>query len=144
MLACVDVDYRPDSSARTAAALFEAWTDVRETRLILHTTPQVAAYQPGAFYLRELPCLLPVLEPLSSQLEIVVVDGYVTLDAAGQPSLGWHLFEALGQWVAVIGVVKTAFRGSPAARAAGTAGRQSAPTVCYGGWHEYDPGRQLH
>ncbi|TSA84477.1 endonuclease V [Deinococcus detaillensis] len=113
MLAYVDVDYRSDGSARTAAMLFEAWSDAQETKLILHTTPQVAAYQPRAFYLRELPCLLPVLGPLADQLEVVVVDGYVTLDAAGQPGLGWHLFEALGQHVAVIGVGKTAFRGSP-------------------------------
>lgn len=111
-LACIDVDYRPDGSARTAALLFGEWSDAREAGAVLHTSPQVAAYQPGAFYLRELPCLLAVLEPLAGQLEVVVIDGYVTLDATGRPGLGWHLFGALGRQVAVIGVAKTAFQGS--------------------------------
>ncbi|GAA4017851.1 endonuclease V [Deinococcus rubellus] len=111
-LACTDVDYHPDGSARTAALLFGNWSDAREARAILHTSPQVAAYQPRAFYLRELPCLLAALEPLADQLEVVIIDGYVTLDAAGRPGLGWHLFRALGQRVAVIGVAKTAFQGS--------------------------------
>ena len=112
MLACIDVDYRPDGSARTAALLFGSWSDERESGTRLHTSPQVAAYQPGAFYRRELPCLLAVLEPLADQLEVVVIDGYVTLDAAGRPGLGWQLFGALEQRVAVVGVAKTAFQGS--------------------------------
>ncbi|THF71355.1 endonuclease V [Deinococcus sp. Arct2-2] len=117
ILACVDVDYREDGSARTAALLFENWGDAQETEVRLHTVPQTAPYVPGAFYKRELPCLLPVLEPLAPQLAAVVIDGYVTLDAQESPGLGWHLFDALGGAVPVIGVAKTAFRGSAHAQA---------------------------
>lgn len=113
MLTCVDVDYRPDGSARTAALLFGSWSDERESGTRLHTSPQVAAYEPGAFSRRELPCLLAVLKPLAGQLEVVVIDGYVTLDAAGRPGLGRFLFAAMEERVAVIGVAKTAFQGSP-------------------------------
>ncbi|UQN07001.1 endonuclease V [Deinococcus sp. QL22] len=117
LLACVDVDYREDGSARTAALLFQHWSDELETELRLHTVPLAAPYEPGAFYKRELPCLLPVLEPLAPELAAIVIDGYVTLDAEGSPGLGWHLFQALGGAVPVIGVAKTAFRGSAHAQA---------------------------
>ncbi|MFB9993064.1 endonuclease V [Deinococcus oregonensis] len=113
----MDVDYREDGSARTAALLFEQWNDVQETETRLHTVPQAAPYEPGAFYKRELPCLLPVLEPLAAQLGAVVIDGYVTLDAEGSPGLGWYLFQALEGAIPVIGVAKTAFRGSAHAQA---------------------------
>ena len=37
-------------------------------------------------------------------LEVIIVDGYVALDAGGRPGLGAHLHAALGASVAVIGV----------------------------------------
>ncbi|WP_019011022.1 endonuclease V [Deinococcus aquatilis] len=117
ILTCVDVDYREDGSARTAALLFKAWSDAEEIEVRLHTVQQTEPYEPGAFYKRELPCLLPVLEPLAPQLGAIVIDGYVTLDTEGRPGLGWHLFQALGGAVPVIGVAKTAFRGSAHAQA---------------------------
>jgi deoxyribonuclease V len=49
--------------------------------------PRVAPYQPGEFYLRELPPLRAVLEDLSG-LGLLVVDGYADLDPAGRPGLG--------------------------------------------------------
>ena len=71
----------------------------------------IAAYEPGAFYKRELPCLLAVLE-VSPKVTHVVIDGYVWLDTAGTPGLGAHLHAALGGEVPVIGIAKTAYRGS--------------------------------
>lgn len=66
-----------------------------------------AAYQPGEFYRRELPPLRAVI-PRSGRLALVVVDGYVDLDAAGRPGLGAHVHAEYG--VPVIGVAKTPFR----------------------------------
>ena len=66
-----------------------------------------AAYQPGEFYRRELPPLQAVI-PASDRLALIVVDGYVDLDAAGRPGLGAHVHAELG--VPVIGVAKTPFR----------------------------------
>ena len=71
--------------------------------------PDVEPYVPGEFYRRELPCLLKVLDQLSERPEVVVIDGYVWLDASGRKGLGGHLFEALNKTVPVIGVAKTRF-----------------------------------
>lgn len=109
MLACVDVDYRP-AAAVAACLLFNDWSDPVETRAFVEHLPPAAPYQPGQFYLRELPCLLHVLRGALGPLDAVVIDGYVWLGAQGQPGLGARLHKELG--VPVIGVAKTLFHGS--------------------------------
>ncbi|MCA9705979.1 MAG: endonuclease V, partial [Myxococcales bacterium] len=73
-----------------------------------------APYVPGQLYLRELPCLLAVLERVARPLDAVLVDGYAVLDDLGRPGLGAHLHAALERRVPVVGVAKTHFRGSTA------------------------------
>ncbi|ULH14697.1 endonuclease V [Deinococcus sp. KNUC1210] len=121
MLVCTDVDYRPEpsgtgDSARAAAVLFRDWPDAAPAHELVQRLDEVLPYQPGAFYQRELPCLLAVLEAatqVAGALTAVVIDGYVTLDAAGRAGLGAYLYGALGRSVPVIGLAKTAFQGSP-------------------------------
>jgi deoxyribonuclease V len=108
MLACVDVDYRP-AEAVAACVLFHDWPDSTEAGTLVAHLPPAAPYQPGQFYLRELPCLLQVLRRATCPLDVVVIDGYVWL-GEGEPGLGAHLHRELG--VPVIGVAKTAFHGS--------------------------------
>jgi deoxyribonuclease V len=67
----------------------------------------VAPYQPGQFYLRELPPIMAVLATAGT-LDLLVIDGYVELDPDGRPGLGAHLHDTTG--VPVIGVAKTSFR----------------------------------
>jgi len=115
MLICTDVDYRPDGTARAAAVGFRHWAEAVPAREWVARVQDVQPYQPGEFYRRELPCLLAVLEEVTRTAgppELVVIDGYVTLDAAGTPGLGAHLHAALGGQIPVVGVAKTAFRGS--------------------------------
>lgn len=112
MLACVDVDYR-ETGAMAACVLFRAWTDAVSAAERVEVMTEVAPYQPGQFYLRELPCLLSVLNTVGEPLEAIVVDGYVWL-ADDRPGLGAHLYEALGRRVAVVGVAKTRFAGAEA------------------------------
>jgi deoxyribonuclease V len=69
--------------------------------------PEVQPYQPGQFYLRELPPLHAVLDGLAG-MAVLVVDGYADLDPDGRPGLGAHAHAEFG--VPVIGVAKTAFR----------------------------------
>ena len=109
--ACVDVHYQADEAV-AACVLFRDWSDERSDRELVARVPSPAAYEPGQFYRRELPCLLAVLEPVRESLELVVIDGYVWLDANGRRGLGAHLHEALGGRVPVVGVAKTAFAGS--------------------------------
>ncbi len=118
MIAALDVCYRPDDgpptlpAAAAACVLFHRWTDPTEADHRIVLLDHVAPYEPGAFYRRELPCLLAALGAVGTPVETVVVDGYVHLSADGRPGLGAHLFEALGRSTPVVGVAKTTFTGS--------------------------------
>jgi deoxyribonuclease V len=115
-IAIVDVDYAADgSSARAACVLLRRFADERAIEEHVVDVGAVAPYHPGRFFERELPCLLEVLARARERPAVVVIDGYVTLDAAGAPGLGAHLHERLGGAVAVVGVAKRAFRGAPMA-----------------------------
>jgi deoxyribonuclease V len=105
--AAVDVHYLPAGGARAAAVLA---ADTAFARVLAEHTavlPQVPPYQPGQFYLRELPPLRAVLENLSG-LGLLVVDGYADLDPGGRPGLGARAHAEFG--VPVIGVAKSRFR----------------------------------
>ena len=113
MIAALDVSYDEASSLGTAAAVvFENWNDPAPASEYVATITKIEAYTPGEFFKRELPCLLTVIDRIKESLEILVVDGYVNLNA--KPGLGWHLFEKLNRNAAVIGVAKSRFRDAPA------------------------------
>jgi deoxyribonuclease V len=102
-----DVHYLADGGARAAAvvsadAAFSQLTDDR-----VELVAQVEPYEPGRFYLRELPPLHAVLDGLPA-MTLLVVDGYADLDPDGLPGLGARARDEFG--VPVIGVAKTAFR----------------------------------
>jgi deoxyribonuclease V len=113
MIAFTDVHYDGDVSALAACLVVDDWADAEPRGSVTVRVAPIAAYEPGAFYKRELPCLLAVLE-VAPKVTHVVIDGYVWLDDAGTPGLGAHLHAALG--VPVIGIAKTAFRGSEMAQ----------------------------
>lgn len=110
MIVALDVHYREDG-AHSAGLGFQHWPDEEPSRIYTDHRAGVSDYEPGAFYKRELPCLLGLLAQVSlAETQTLVVDGYVYL-ADGKPALGAHLFTALGQRIPVIGVAKTAFHG---------------------------------
>lgn len=110
MLAAVDVQYAGERGL-AAAIVFPDWGADWPDAEYLHRVEGVAPYIPGRFSERELPPLLAVLGQVREPIELVIVDGYVTLDAAGRPGLGAHLHEAIG--IPVVGVAKTSFDLSP-------------------------------
>ncbi|MFT3713072.1 MAG: endonuclease V [Archangium sp.] len=111
-IAFTDVQYdEPTRTARAACVLASDWSDAAPTRSVTELISGIAEYEPGAFYKRELPCLLRVLAKAGA-VQCVVIDGYVWLDREGTRGLGAHLHEALGRGVPVIGIAKTAFKGS--------------------------------
>jgi deoxyribonuclease V len=112
MIAFLDAHYTV-TRAVAACVIAEAWDSQTPVDSVTDEHPLTSAYVPGAFYLRELPVLLAVLRRVSQPLAIVVVDGYVELDA-NRPGLGRHLAAELGQAVTVVGVAKTEYRGAPA------------------------------
>lgn len=124
-IAILDVGY-PAGGRFAVAACVETtgWQEAQAARSCCVTTDAPQDYQPGAFYLRELPALLAVLNTLKEpQPQLLVVDGYVWLDAQGRMGLGAHLHQATG--LPVVGVAKRAFDGSSHAVAVyrGTSGQ---------------------
>lgn len=114
MIACVDVQYDDlHHSAKAALVLAARWTDSAPTWQSVVEVQEVAPYEPGRFFLRELPCLLKVLATSSNVPEVIVVDGYVWLDREQRPGLGAKLFESLGEICPVIGVAKSRFHDAP-------------------------------
>lgn len=114
MILATDVYYDDVAcSARAAAIAFATWGDAVPASEHVAVVTGVAPYEPGAFFKRELPCLLRVIEDSKVAPTLVVIDGYVDL-APDHPGLGRHLYDALRREVAVVGVAKTFFRGSAA------------------------------
>ncbi len=109
MILAVDVFYE-QNRAKIVGLVFEQWTDAKYAQKIEKYKNDIAEYEPGAFYKRELPCIMDILADLDlTQLKYIIVDGYVFLDDEGKPGLGSHLYDALSVKVPVIGVAKTSF-----------------------------------
>jgi deoxyribonuclease V len=106
VFAVADVHYLPSGGARAAAivAADPAFSRLLSGRIAVAA---VVPYQPGQFYLRELPPLRAVLDGVGG-LSLLVIDGYADLDPDGRPGLGAVARDEFG--VPVIGVAKTPFR----------------------------------
>jgi deoxyribonuclease V len=118
MIACIDVDYDEDPAGTTATAacvVIPTWTADKPAAEYVRKLDGVAQYMPGQFYKRELPCVLAVLELVAETVELIVVDGYVVLDAGGTLGMGGHLYEALDRRIPIIGVAKNRFHSNAAA-----------------------------
>jgi deoxyribonuclease V len=109
LIAAVDVDYG-GSVAVAAAVWFRGWLAIEPDAEAMTTLREIAPYQPGELFRRELPCLLAVLAR-GPAADVVVVDGYVWL-GPGRSGLGAHLHAALGGRTAVVGVAKKRFAGA--------------------------------
>jgi deoxyribonuclease V len=105
-----DVDYR-DSEAVVAGIVLDSWRSETHEVITCHI-PIQSEYEPGAFYKRELPCLLELLKHVKGPLSCIVVDGYVHLGEEERPGLGQHLYRSLNGTIPVIGVAKTYFNGT--------------------------------
>lgn len=111
MLVALDVAYT-DTTGHAVALAFATWEAARPLATYTATVQPVAAYEPGDFYRRELPCLLAVLNDVDlTEVSCLLVDGYVTLGTEQRPGLGHHLYKAYGCQVPVVGVAKTRFQG---------------------------------
>jgi deoxyribonuclease V len=99
-----------ETCAAAACVMFTDWEDAEAAATFAQVAPVAAAYEPGAFYNRELPLLLQLIS-LAPAPKAIIIDGYVWLGGDGRPGLGAHLYEALGEGAPVIGVAKTQFRG---------------------------------
>lgn len=102
--------YYFDNKAKTVGIAFREWGAVQPEQVYSETLEDIAEYEPGAFYKRELPCIVSLLKQVDFQtIELIIVDGFVYLDDQGRLGLGGRLYETLGQSIPVIGVAKTNF-----------------------------------
>ena len=113
MILAVDVSYH-ETRAAAAGVLLTAWEDCEPSRVLRAELDHVAAYVPGQFYKRELPCILSLTNQLERLPEVILVDGYVYLGSERRPGLGQHLYDVLGRRSAVVGIAKTRFKDTPA------------------------------
>lgn len=102
----LDVHYAGERAV-VAGVVFSAWGDSEPAELLRTTFSPVAAYYPGRFYERELPCLLALLRETDDEFETLLIDGYVSLRTEGGKGLGAHLIDALPYPAIVIGVAKS-------------------------------------
>lgn len=112
MIAAFDVKYFDDGSALSAAVVFNGFEDTEPLSHYTKRIEKVEEYVPGAFYKRELPCIISLLGDIREKIDVIIVDGYVTL--GNEPGLGAHLKEAIDDKIAVIGAAKSYFEGSNA------------------------------
>jgi deoxyribonuclease V len=109
MIACLDV-YYSDSRAHAAAVVFESWSSTEVVAEYDATVAELAPYQPGQFYLRELQPLLAVIEKIKQSIDTYIIDGYCYLSADLAPGLGARLHDRLGRTSTMIGVAKNRYQ----------------------------------
>ena len=95
------------AQAQAAAVAFDAWDVPEATKTYVSHIAQVEKSVRGEPDLRELTCVMQLLREHRLAPELILIDGFVHLDADETPGLGQHLFQALGGVVPVIGVSKT-------------------------------------
>ena len=109
MILAVDVYYQ-ENRAKSVGVLFCNWEDTEPLKIISDFYDNPLEYEPGAFYKRELPCIMNLIQYLDiGKLSAIIVDGYVYLNDEKKPGLGHYVYESLGRVVPVIGVAKTRF-----------------------------------
>lgn len=100
--------YYYDNKAKTVCITFSDWTADSDFEVFSEITEGIEAYESGAFYKRELPCILSLLKTITvKNIEAIIIDGFVFLDDNQQPGLGAHLYKQLENKIPVIGVAKT-------------------------------------
>jgi len=105
-----DVYYLANNTAKSVSLIFDDWEAEAPVAVEEVWVNDIAPYEPGSFYKRELPCILKVLEKTDlNSLSAIIVDGYVVLDDEGKKGLGAYLYEALDGKIPVIGVAKRSF-----------------------------------
>lgn len=92
--------------ARAAAVAFDTWDAPEATHSFVTHIAQMEQPARGEPDLRELYAVMQLLREHALAPELILLDGFVHLDADETPGLGQHLFHALGGRTPVIGVAK--------------------------------------
>ncbi|PTT31546.1 endonuclease V [Chryseobacterium sp. HMWF028] len=127
MIYAFDTYYYEDY-ANTVCIAFENWTSENEVETFIEQTSISSEYESGAFYKRELPCILSLLEKITLKPgDIIIVDGYVTLDNDGKIGLGGYLYETLEEKYPIVGIAKNEFTTPDSQRRSVVRGESKTP-----------------
>lgn len=127
MIYAFDTYYYEDF-AKTVCIAFEDWLSDTEKEIFTEKTEIISDYESGAFYKRELPCILSLLAKIKlHDNDIIIVDGFVTLNNNGKMGLGGYLFEALEKKIPIIGIAKNNFSSPDDKRRAVLRGESKTP-----------------
>jgi deoxyribonuclease V len=111
MIYALDVGYF-NNNATIACIGFKDWKDSDISYERIDYLSNIKPYQAGAFYKRELPCLLLALNKVEN-IEYIVIDGYVWLGKPNHYGLGMYLYDAFNKKIPIIGVAKNRFKDTP-------------------------------
>jgi deoxyribonuclease V len=111
MILALDVDYR-EKNANASGILFSSWKDNAPKSEYSVKIENIEDYIPGMFFKRELPCLTKLIDLITEEISVMLVDGYVWLNSEYKPGLGAYLYEKYQRRVPVIGVAKRNFHSS--------------------------------
>ncbi|WP_407402727.1 endonuclease V [Chryseobacterium sp.] len=109
MILAVDVFYNIDNIAKIVGVLFENWDDPTPKETVIDYLENIAPYEPGSFYKRELPCILKLLFRITIEIDCIIINGYVYLNDDNKKGLGAYLYDSLENKIPIIGVAKTSF-----------------------------------
>ncbi|OMQ09078.1 endonuclease V [[Flexibacter] sp. ATCC 35103] len=102
--------YYFDGKAKTVCLEFEEWNESKNFKIHTEIIDNIEEYVPGEFYKRELPCIISLLNKIDlTNIEAIIVDGFVYLDDEKKYGLGGRLYEKLNNRIPIIGVAKTNF-----------------------------------
>lgn len=110
----LDVHYKEDlnidnTTATVAGIRFE---DIEQSIILSEHTVEindVAPYESGQFYRREMPCLLALISQIEEPFDVVIIDGYVFLGGISKAGLGKYLYDNLANKKPIIGIAKNHF-----------------------------------
>jgi deoxyribonuclease V len=106
---CLDAVYGP-VQAVAAGAVIKGWDAKAAEQMFVGRFEARRRYQPGAFYKRELPLLLPLISNVDAPIGVIVIEGYVLAQSRRAAGPRRASFRKLGFRIPVIGVAKTQYR----------------------------------
>ncbi len=106
MKICLNINYK-ENKANIAGITFSDWKSpiVISSKKIIKN--DIETYNPEELYKKELSCLLELLQTYElSEINTIIIDGYVYADGNKKQETGAYLYEALDKKIPVIGISK--------------------------------------
>lgn len=88
--------YYFENKAKIVGILFLDWEDEQPIQVVSMCKENIATYESGAFYKRELPCIIDLVDKINLvEITCIILDSFVYLDDDKKMGLGGYLYEYL-------------------------------------------------